>query len=399
MSQLSFQYKAIGQRGATTRGELQAESKEEAYRKLVAAGMKPLHIKGRSANRRRGKRITMKDVAHFTFQFSVLMDAKIPIVDGLRSITEQEQNQRLRDVLDDIAQQVEGGRSVTDAMTPHREVFGEVYIETIRAAEASGNLIEVLASLAGMLERRYEMTKNVKGALMYPICVVSALALALTFLMIFVVPGFADMFARRGLALPLPTQIVIGVSNSLTSYWYLYLGGIGASIWGIRRAWSRPKSRGRIDTWLHKIPFMRDVLRGLAISRFASVLGISLRSGLSIIDALEMAGRASGRPLLQSDAQKLRDQVNTGGRLADVIITCQYFPTFTRRMIAAGEEAAELPRMCEIVARTYDRDVEHLTKNVSTAIEPILIVGLAGIVLVIALAIFLPMWDMAALIG
>ncbi len=399
MTQISFQYKAIGARGTTTRGELRAESQEEAYRKLVAAGMKPLLLRSKSSRRRGGQRITLKDVAHFTFQFSVLMDAKIPIVDGLRSITEQEQNQRLREVLDDIARQVEGGCTVTDAMSPHREIFGEVYVETIRAAEASGNLIEVLANLAGMLERRYEMMKNVKGALMYPICVVAALALALTFLMIFVVPGFADLFARRGLALPLPTQIVIGISNSLATYWYAYLVGIVGSVWGVRKAWSLPKARARIDTWLHKIPFMRDVLRGLAISRFASVLGISLRSGLSIIDALDMAGRASGRPLLQNDAQKLRDQVNTGGRLADVIITCQYFPTFTRRMIAAGEEAAELPRMCEIVARTYDRDVEHLTKNVSTAIEPVLIVGLAGIVLVIALAIFLPMWDMAALIG
>ena len=112
-----------------------------------------------------------------------------------------------------------------------------------------------------------------------------------------------------------------------------------------------------------------------------------------------MSGRASGRPLLQADAQKLRDQVNTVGRLSDVIVTCQYFPTFTRRMIAAGEEAAELPKMCEIISRNYDREVQHLAKNVSTLIEPVMIVGLAGIVLIIALAIFLPMWDMGALMS
>ena len=141
------------------------------------------------------------------------------------------------------------------------------------------------------------------------------------------------------------------------------------------------------------------MLRGVAISRFANVLGISLRSGLNIIDALEMSGRAAGRPLLEADAEKLRDQVNTGGRLSDVIVTCQYFPTFTRRMISAGEEAAELPKMCEIVSRNYNREVEHLAKNVTTVIEPILIVGLAGVVTIIALAIFLPMWNMASLIG
>jgi type IV pilus assembly protein PilC len=399
MSQLSFQYKAIGARGSATRGVLQADNREEAYRKLVAAGMKPLQITSKRAAGRRNRRITLKELSHFTHQFSVLMEARLPIVDGLRSIGEQEPNQRLAAVIEDVAKQVEAGNTVTEALGPHREVFGEVYVETIHAAEMSGNMVEVLSNLSEMLERQYEMTKNVKGSMIYPLCVFIALTLAVTFLMMFVVPKFADIFARRGVDLPVPTQIVIGISDTIRTYWYLFLGGIGGSVWLFRRAWRRPRSRRRIDTWMHGIPFVRDMLKGVAISRFTNVLGISLRSGLNIIDAIDMAGRASGRPLLEIDAEKLRDQVNTGGRLSDVIVTCQYFPTFTRRMIAAGEEAAELPRMCEVVARDCDREVEHLAKNVGTVIEPIMIVGLAGIVLIIALAIFLPMWNMAALLG
>ena len=400
MSQLSFQYRALDPRGAPTRGVLQARSREEAYRQIVAAGMKPLRIVGRRAGgRRRGRRVTLKDVSHFTYQFSVLMEARIPIVEGLRSIVEQEPKERLREIVEDVASQIEGGSSVTEALSPHREVFGEIYVETVRTAEKSGNMIEVLARLAEMLDQQYEMRKNVKGALMYPICVIGALGLAVIFLMTFVVPRFAEMFASRGIDLPLPTQIVIGLSDLLRIYWYVFLGaGIGA-VWGIRRAWRTPSARRRLDTLLHRVPFMRDVLKGLALSRFTNVLGISLRSGLSLIEALEMGGRASGRPLLQIDAEKLRDQVNLGGRLSDAVVTCQYLPAFARRMIAAGEEAGELPKMCEIVARNYDRDVVHLTKNVTTVIEPIMIVGLAGIVLLIALAIFLPMWNMAALIG
>ncbi|MBT8486815.1 MAG: type II secretion system F family protein [Phycisphaerales bacterium] len=398
MSQLSFHYRAIGSRGNTTNGVLQADSREEAYRKLVAAGMKPLRITSRRRRGRR-KRITLKELSQFTHQFSVLMEAKIPIVEGLRSIVEQEDNERLRSVVEDIAKQIEAGNTVTDAVTPHRDVFGEVYVETLRAAEASGNLIEVLTSLSEMLERQYVMQKNVKGALLYPTCVIVALTLAVTFLMIFVVPKFADLFSRRGLELPVPTQVVIAISNVLRVYWYLFLAGAVGGFFGLRAAWRRPKSRRKIDNWMHRVPFLKDVLRGVAISRFARVLGISLRSGLNVIDALEMGGRASGRPLLEVEAQKLRDQVNIGGRLSDVIVTCQYFPTFTRRMIAAGEEAAELPRMCSIVARNYDRDVEHLTKNVATVIEPVMIVGLAAVVLIIALAIFLPMWEMGALLS
>ena len=141
------------------------------------------------------------------------------------------------------------------------------------------------------------------------------------------------------------------------------------------------------------------MLQGLAVSRFVNIMGISLRSGLSLIEAIDMAGRASGRPLLQADAEKLRNQVNAGGRLVDKLKDCHYLPSFAKRMISAGEEAGELPKMCEIVAKFYDREVMHLAKNLTTVIEPVLVTGLVGIVLVVALAIFLPMWNMGALIG
>ncbi len=147
------------------------------------------------------------------------------------------------------------------------------------------------------------------------------------------------------------------------------------------------------------MPFFGQLLKGFAVSRFASVFGLTLRSGLSLLDALEMAGRASGRPLLQADAEKMQDQVKQGGRLSDVMLQCSICRDSRSGMFTAGEEAAELPRMCEIVPRHYDREVTYLTKNLTTVIEPIMIVGLAGIVLIIALAIFLPMWNMASLIG
>lgn len=398
MSQATFQYLAIDPRGDRTKGTVQASDSTDAYRRVVASGLKPVRISSRRAGRR-GRKVTAKDLAHLTYQFAVLMEARIPIVDGLRSIAEQESNQALGDVLDDVARQIESGTSVTEAMSQHRELFGEVYVETIRAAEASGNMIDVLNKLAEMLDRQYEMSKSVKGALMYPICVISALALALVFLLVFVVPRFAGIFASRGVELPLPTQALVSGSAFIRSYWYVLIGLGVASLFSVRHAWSRPSSRQRIDGWLHRLPFLRDVLRGLAVSRFSNVFGISLRSGLSLIDALEMGGRASGRPMLQEDAEKMRDQVNTGGRLSDVLCACTYLPGFARRMLAAGEDSGEMSRMCDIVSRHYDREVTHLTKNVATVIEPIMIVGLAGVVLVVALAIFLPMWDMAALFG
>lgn len=398
MSQLAFQYRAIDRKGSKTRGVLRAANQTEAYRQVLAAGMQPLQITAVRQRGGRGKKVTVKDLSHLTHQFAVLLEARIPIVDGLRSIADQESNSRLRLVLNDVASRIEAGHTVTQAMSQHRELFGEVYVETVRAAETSGNMTRILSSLADMLERQYEVNKNVKGALMYPICVVGALGLAVTFLMIFVVPKFATMFASRGVELPIPTQMLIAFSTFIRVYWYVVIAATVGGVWLLKKAWANPASRHRIDTWLHHVPFLRDVLKGLAVSRFAHVLGISCSSGLSLIDALEMSGKASGRPLLIAEAQKMQDQVKHGGRLSDVLINCSYLPAFTRRMMAAGEEAAELSKMCSIVARHYDREVAHLTKNVTTVIEPVLIVGLAGVVLVIALAIFLPMWNMAALI-
>jgi type IV pilus assembly protein PilC len=401
MSQLTYTYKALDPEGGKKRGVLQAENQSEAYRQLMAAGLKPIRLTARrhGGSGLRSKKVGAKELAHLTYQFSVLMEARIPIADGLRSIAEQERNRRLQEVIMDVAGQIEAGYSVTEALSHHRSLFGDVYIETVRAAEASGNMVKVLSRLAEMLEMRYESNKNISGAMIYPICVLVAMVLGATFLMIVIVPKFAGMYESRGVDLPYPTRLLLGTSAFVRTSWPLMLAAIGGTFWAVRRMWRSPLTQQRMDTWLHKVPFLREVLRGLAVSRFSHVLGTSLQSGLGLIDALDMAGGASGRPLLQRDTRKMREQVKEGGRLTDVMLACAYLPGFARRMIAAGEETAEMPRMCEIVARHYDREVAHLTKNLPTVLEPILIVGLAGVFLIIALAIFLPMWEMGALMG
>ncbi len=399
MSQISFQYTAVDDAGKRTRGIMQALDQSEAFRKITAAGLHPLKIK--SSRRKHGKKrkVSLKDLSQFTYQFSVLMEARIPIVEGLRSIVEQESNVTLRTAVEEVADHIEAGNNVTEALEKHGELFGEMYIETIRAAESSGNMVEVLSRLSEMLDRQYEINKDVKGALIYPAVVVSTLSFAVIFLVVFVVPRFAEMFESKGLELPLPTQLLIWISDFIRSFWPFLLGGGFVAVKGIQAAWRRPASREKMDGWMHHLPYISDILRGLAISRFAHVLNVSLRSGLNILDSLHMAGRASGRPLLELDTDKLQNQVKRGGRLSDVLLTCTYFPPFTRRMMAAGEDAAELPRMCEIISSHYDREVGYLTKNIATIIEPLMIVGLAGVVLIIALAIFLPMWDMGKLVG
>jgi len=398
MTQATFQYKALDQRGAATKGLVTARDQRDAYRQIVCSGLKPIRIRV-AARRRRNRRITLREISQFTNQVAVLLEAGIPIVEGLRSIGEQETNERLREIVLQVARDVEGGRNITQSLDPHRAVFGDVYIETVHAAEASGNLVEVMNRLAALLESEQELRKTARAALMYPACVVVALALALTFLLIVIVPKFAGMFSARGLELPLPTQILVWFSAAVQTVWPGLLAGGVIGVFVLRRAWSRRGSRRRIDAVLHRIPFLRDLLTGLAIGRFAQVFGIALRSGLGLIDALDLAGKASGRPLLEAEVGLMRDRVSAGRRLRDVIATCAYFPPFTQRMLSAGEEAADLTKMCQIIARHYEREVSYLSRNIATALEPILITGLAAIVLVVALAIFLPMWNMGALVG
>jgi type II secretory pathway component PulF len=394
----TYSYQAIDALGARSKGQVQAQSREEAYRKVIATGVRPVRITTTKSRRGR-KKITLKDLSHFTHQLAVVTEAKIPFVEGIRTVVSQENNLALRDAVQDIAKRIESGSSITESFEPYREVFGDVYVETVSAAEKSGNIAEVLTSLATILESQYDMTKKIKGALMYPACVVVALGLALAFLLIVVIPRFEGMFIKRGLELPLPTQIVIGVGHLLRGYWYLILGGGGLGVWMLRRAWHTPRGRVTIDGLLHRVPFVRDVLKGVAINRFATILGISLRSGLDLISALKMAGRASGRPLLRTDIDQARAAVESGARLSDVITGCSYLPDFPQRMIATGDVTNNLPTMCDTVAKSYSREVDHLVKNIATILEPILIVGLTGIVLVIALAVFLPLWDMSSLIA
>jgi MSHA biogenesis protein MshG len=409
VSTLSFQYQAIDRIGAKRRGVTIATNKTEAFRKVAALGLTPLSIKQVAAGAEAGAqglaslfkadRVRTKDLAHFTYQLGVLIAARIPIAEGLISIAEQEKPGRLKTIIMDLAKRIESGEQVAIAMEHHRRALGDVYVETVRAAEKSGNIAKVLEHLSDMLERGQETTRQVRGALMYPACVVSVLILAVLFLVAFVVPKFAKMFQQRNLDLPLFTKILMNFGLSLQHYWWAYIIGLGLAAFGLRLLWIKPAGRTFIDALFHRIPYIRDILIGLTISRFCRIFSLSLSSGLGLIESLELAGKAAGRPLLTRDVTKMVAQVRSGGRLMDVLTVCQYLTPFTKRMLVAGEQSAELPKMCGVITRHYEHETSHLTKNLSTVIEPVLIVAIAGVVVVIALAIFLPMWDMAKLVG
>lgn len=359
--------------------------------------MRQAQSQSRAAQPVRVPKVKANELAQFTYQFGVLIGARISIGEGLMSIASQETNQRFKQVIMDVATRIESGERIASAMEPYRPLFGDVYIESIRAAEETGNMVKVLDHLSDMLEQAHETKRELRSALMYPICVVSVLVGAVLFLVTFVIPKFAHMFEARGVDLPIVTKLLMIVGDGLKDYWWVVLLGVVVLVSTTRRFVKTSAGRDWLDRKLHKIPYLSRVLTSLAISRFASVFAISHGSGLGLIECLEMAGRATGRPMLIRDTELLADQVRKGGRLAETLPRCNYLTPFTKRMISAGEEASELTRLSGVVARHYNRETEHLVKDAATVIEPVLIVGIALIVLIVALSIFLPMWNMISI--
>jgi type II secretory pathway component PulF len=249
-----------------------------------------------------------------------------------------------------------------------------------------------------MLEEQDEMNRLVRSAMAYPVMVVIALSTAILILLTFVVPKFAGMFEQRGVDLPVLTQILITIGQSFRSFWWAYLLTTAASVFTFNRLWRDPNFRTRIDKYLARVPYLSRLLRALALTRFANVFGLSLSSGIGLLDSLEMGGRASARPVLIEDVDVLMEQVKRGGKLSEVLRSCKYITPFVRQLLSAGEESAEMSRMCKIISTHYARESPHLAKNAATIVEPILIAGLTVIVLVVALAIFIPMWDMVSLV-
>lgn len=398
MSALTFEYRAMDRSGRESRGTVIASTRDQAFRKVSESGLTPLTLRpARQRRRLLSQRVGLRHIAQFTHQLQVLLEARIPLSDGLAGLARQEENPVFRRTLLDIAAQVEAGGSIAAAMEPHRRMFGGVYVDTIAAAERSGTMARTLEHLCEALERMETSRRQVKGALLYPLCVCATLVLASGFLITYTIPKFAAMFEARGVELPLLTRVLATVGASVQQHWWAWLIGLFAVGWSIRRLLS---SRLRsVEVLLHRVPVLRPVLTGLAISRFARVFSVSLGAGLGLLESLEASKRAASRRLLAEEIDMIGERIRAGRQLADGLAEAHYVPSFARRMLVAGEQSGELTRMAEIVARHYERETSHQIKVLTTVMEPLLVVAITSVVLLVALAIFLPMWNMVELMG
>jgi type IV pilus assembly protein PilC len=383
----------------TATGELRTATVEAATAQDVVAQLrrqrmtivkvdesaKPKKVKGA---------IKMRDIVIFTRQFSTMINAGLPLVQALDILAKQTENKPLAAATRDIVHDVESGHTVADALGKHPKAFSELYVNMVAAGEAGGILDTILMRLATFMEKNDALVRKVKGAMIYPAVIMSVAAIAIAVLLMFVIPVFETMFAGVGMALPLPTRVVIGASAFLRGYWWAVAAGAALTVWGFRRYYATSGGKLVIDRLLLKFPVLGDVLRKSAVSRFTRTLGTLISSGVSILDGLEITAKTAGNRVIQDAIMQSRASIAGGDTIAAPLQKSAVFPAMVISMIAVGEQTGGLDEMLSKIADFYDEEVDAAVSGLLSLLEPIMIVFLGVIVGGMVVAMYLPIFDM-----
>jgi type IV pilus assembly protein PilC len=395
-----FTYTARAVNGELKSATIDAPTRDDVIKQLRQLKLNVVKIDEGSANKKkRGGSIKMRDIVIFTRQFSTMINAGLPLVQALDILANQSENPALKDVTRQVVFDVESGNTLADALRKHPRAFSELYVNMVAAGEAGGILDTILMRLAVFMEKNDALVRKVKGAMIYPSVIMSVAAIAITVLLIFVIPTFQDMFASANIALPLPTRIVIGMSHALKSYWYMVLGGIIAIVITIKRYYRTPNGKLTIDKLLLKMPVLGDVLRKSAVSRFTRTLGTLISSGVSILDGLEITAKTSGNRVIQDAIMESRSSIAGGDTIAAPLKKSAVFPPMVISMIAVGEQTGGLDEMLTKIADFYDEEVDAAVSGLLALMEPVMIVFLGVVVGGMVVAMYLPIFDMVNAVG
>ncbi len=352
-----------------------------------------------SANRKTDRRISRKELLNFSLQLGSSVQAGVPILSALDAIGRQSTSQAFKSVLQQVRADLEGGQSLSEAMKNHPKAFPRVYSSTVAAAEISGCLEEVLDNLAEYVEAEIEVRNDVRSALLYPTMVIATLGLAITVLMIFVIPRFAKFYSGFDAELPLPTRILIATSEYATDYFVLVAAGFAALAYGMVRFHRTQKGRRFIDRVILHVPIIGRVIQTANTLSITQMIGLFTQAGLPILEGLRTIAKTTTNTRMSETLLAVADDVAAGETLADSMNARECLPPTARQMLAAGESTGSLESSCHAVSRLFKKELRYLTQNLATLIEPLLTLVLATVVLFVALAVFLPMWDLVKVIG
>lgn len=395
-----FTFTGTDAQGKRVSGERLADSKSAVTMQLRRERISPGAIKEKGKEFALPKlgtgKVPVKDLAVFFRQFSVMIDAGLPLVQCLEILAANQENLFFQKCLTGVRTTVEGGSTLSNAMRQYPKIFDDLTTNMIEAGEAGGILDTILQRLATYVEKSVKLKSAVKSALIYPVSVISIACLVVGALLKFVVPIFANMFTSMNVDLPLPTKIVIGLSNFVGHFWWVFMLALVAVFVGVKAIRKDPKGRYAFDKFLLNLPVIGPVLRKIAVARFTRTLGTLITSGVPILEGLAITAKTSGNAVLEEALMKVRKAVEEGRTIVDPLKECGVFPNMVTQMIGVGEATGAMDAMLQKIADFYEDEVDAATKNMLTLLEPIMIGFLGVVVGGIVIALYMPLFSMIA---
>lgn len=404
----SYTYRAKTAAGLVMEGTIDAEEQRAAVEKLRGQKMVVLEIAEKAISpiekiktalgwKAKAKDIPSKDLSLFSRQLSTLVGAGVPIVQSLGILESQAENPDFKEVLGAVKSDIEAGLSISDALKKHPNAFPDLYCSMVKAGELGGILDTILERLTAYLESSEALKAKVKGAMMYPAIVLSICSIVTVFLMIFVIPTFKGIFASFGRDLPLPTQMLIDLSDAMKSKWYLIVAFPIVGWKGFGKFYSTPFGHRWVDAQSLKAPVFGPILKKVAVARFTRTLGTLIKSGVPIMQALETVAQTAGNVVIAEAVNSTRESIREGGHLSDPLKKSGIFPNMVTSMISVGEETGALDIMLSKIADFYDQEVDTAVKGLTSLIEPIVIVVMGIIIGTIVIAMFMPMFEIGGM--
>ncbi|MBI4561380.1 MAG: type II secretion system F family protein [Candidatus Rokubacteria bacterium] len=394
-----YTYKARDKFGEAVWGSMESTAPELVAAHLREIGYFPIQVAERAEpllEKWRGlfRRVKQKELIAFSRQMATLFGAHLPLTVSLEAMEKQTENLVLRAVIVAIRQDISGGSSLSDAMKKHPKMFSELYVNMVKAGESSGTLDKVMARLAQLAEKEGDTRAKVKSATRYPVIVLSIIPLAFIALVTLVIPKFEGIFAKSKAALPLPTRILMAANQFVADYWYVMLGATLVTVVLIRRHLATEHGKAQWDRLKIKLPVIGPLVLKGALSRFTRVFATLEASGVPILNTLAIASKTVGNHAISAVIDRVAESVKEGKGLGGPLRESEFFPPIVTQMISIGEESGEMEAMLMKVSDYYDAEVEEAVKGLVASIEPMLIVALAGVALLFAMGIFLPMWNL-----
>ncbi len=402
-----YTWEGKNSKGQRVKGQMEAASPQQVFNALrgqrINPNIKRIRVKGTGLQKEIkipgfGPKAKIKDVVVFTRQFATMIDAGLPLVQGLDVLGRQHQNPAMRRCLTDVREQVEAGTTLAEGLARHPRVFDDLFVNMVAAGETGGILDIILERLAAYLEKMDQLRRQVKTAMIYPAVVVAAAVIVTAILLIFVIPTFADMFADFGAALPAPTRLVLAISDFVVAYYPVIFSGLFAFIWLFRRFARTDRGKEVIHPLLLKLPIFGEIIRKVAVARFTRTLGTMLSSGVPILDALAICGRTAGNKVVEKEVTLVRVSISEGKSIAEPLMDSLIFPPMVVQMIHVGETTGALDAMLSKVADFYESEVENAVTAMKQLIEPLMILFLGTLVGGLVVAMYLPIFKLGSVI-